>query len=123
MNNPGLLFPIDQPLRKILDFLPYPFLISESRNGVLTHVYLNNPFIDEIGYTLEEMPTINEWYSLGLLLFMSIAIKVICMRLSRLSFDCEYVVKRESVLSAPQKLSMSFIFQELAVGAITILEQ
>ena len=47
----------------MLDFLPYPFLISEFRNGVYTNMYLNEKFREEIGYTLEEVPTIEDWFN------------------------------------------------------------
>ena len=47
----------------MLDFLPYPFLISEFRNGIYTNVYANQKFSDEIGYTLEEIPTIEDWFT------------------------------------------------------------
>lgn len=49
-------------LQQVLDFLPYPFLMAEFRNGVFTNVYLNQKFRDEIGYTLKEIPTIEDWF-------------------------------------------------------------
>jgi hypothetical protein len=49
----------------MLDFLPYPFLISEFRNGVFTNMYLNEKFREEIGYTLEEIPTIEDWFNVA----------------------------------------------------------
>src|SRR5688572_22372704 len=47
----------------MLDFLPYPFLISEFRNGVFTNMYLNEKFTGELGYTLEEIPTMEDWFN------------------------------------------------------------
>jgi len=52
----------DEALHKILDFLPYPFLVAREINGVLHHVYINQKFRDEIGYTIEEIPTMVEWF-------------------------------------------------------------
>jgi signal transduction histidine kinase len=46
----------------ILDFLPYPFIISELQNGTMVNIYANKKFLEEIGYTLEDIPTINEWF-------------------------------------------------------------
>lgn len=49
-------------LHKVADFLPYPFIISEIIDNVHLNTYLNEKFIEEIGYTLEEIPTIDKWY-------------------------------------------------------------
>jgi signal transduction histidine kinase len=49
-------------LNKVLDFLPYPFLVSESRRGVYHNLYINRKFSDEIGYSLTEIPTIHQWF-------------------------------------------------------------
>jgi signal transduction histidine kinase len=49
-------------LNKVLDFLPYPFLVSESRNGVFHNLYVNRKFAEEIGYTIPEIPTIHHWF-------------------------------------------------------------
>jgi signal transduction histidine kinase len=46
----------------ILDFLPYPFLISELQHGTMANVYVNKRFLEEIGYTLNEIPTIDAWF-------------------------------------------------------------
>lgn len=48
-----------------MEFLPYPFLVAENREGVIHHVFLNRRFSDEIGYTLQDIPTIEEWFSLA----------------------------------------------------------
>jgi K+-sensing histidine kinase KdpD len=50
---------------KLLDFLPYPFIVAEKREGVHQNVYFNKKFIEEIGYTREEIPTIDEWFQLA----------------------------------------------------------
>ena len=56
-------FRIDRKiLQKILDFLPYPFLVAEFRNGTHTNIFVNQKFKDEIGYTIAEIPTIEDWF-------------------------------------------------------------
>lgn len=56
-------FRIDKKiLQRILDFLPYPFLIAEFRNGTHTNIYTNQKFAKEIGYTIAEIPTIDDWF-------------------------------------------------------------
>jgi len=52
-------------LHKVADFLPYPFIIAEVINGVHYNTFLNEKFSEEIGYTLEEIPTIEAWYSMA----------------------------------------------------------
>ena len=47
---------------KILDFLPYPFLLAEERNFVFNNTFVNKKFIEEIGYTCDDIPTINDWF-------------------------------------------------------------
>ena len=49
-------------LHKVADFLPYPFIISEIIYNVHLNTYLNEKFLQEIGYTLQEIPTIEKWY-------------------------------------------------------------
>lgn len=49
-------------IETILDFLPYPFVIAEFRFGTYRLIYLNKKFTEEIGYSLEEIPTIEEWF-------------------------------------------------------------
>jgi signal transduction histidine kinase len=49
-------------IETILDFLPYPFLISESRNNTFHNLYFNRKFKDELGYTIDELPTIDDWF-------------------------------------------------------------
>ena len=49
-------------LHKVADFLPYPFIIAEVINGIHFNTFLNEKFSEEIGYTLEEIPTIETWY-------------------------------------------------------------
>lgn len=52
-------------LENILDFLPYPFLISIYRRGTYRNLYLNQKFDDEIGFSLDEIPTIEAWFELA----------------------------------------------------------
>jgi two-component system, sensor histidine kinase and response regulator len=49
-------------LHKVADFLPYPFIIAEISDGVHHNTFLNEKFIEEISYALEEIPTIEKWY-------------------------------------------------------------
>lgn len=49
-------------LHHVADFLPYPFIIAEVINGVHLNTFLNEKFKEEIGYTLQEIPTIQAWY-------------------------------------------------------------
>jgi signal transduction histidine kinase len=49
-------------LIRVFDFLPYPFLLSEYRNGSQFNIYVNKPFIEEIGYTCDDIPTIDDWF-------------------------------------------------------------
>jgi signal transduction histidine kinase len=48
---------------KMLNFLPYPLLVSEFRDGAQHNIFVNKNFIDEIGYTCEDIPTINSWFT------------------------------------------------------------
>ncbi|MGC4039696.1 MAG: PAS domain-containing sensor histidine kinase [Flavobacterium sp.] len=49
-------------LHKVADFLPYPFIIAEVIDGIHYNTFLNEKFSEEIGYTLDEIPTIGTWY-------------------------------------------------------------
>ncbi len=49
-------------VERILDFLPYPFLIARTVNGIKHNVFMNERFLEEIGYDRTDMPTINEWF-------------------------------------------------------------
>ena len=49
-------------LHKVADFLPYPFIIAEVIDGIHYNTFLNEKFSEEIGYTLDEIPTIETWY-------------------------------------------------------------
>lgn len=46
----------------ILDFLPYPFIISERQGSVQKNIYANKKFLNEIGYSLDEIPDIDAWF-------------------------------------------------------------
>jgi signal transduction histidine kinase len=52
-------------IEKVLDFLPYPFIVSEFKDNTYYNLYLNKRFQEEIGYSLEEMPTIGDWFILA----------------------------------------------------------
>lgn len=45
-----------------MDLLPYPFLIARAINGVKHNVFMNERFLQEIGYNRNDIPTINEWF-------------------------------------------------------------
>lgn len=51
-----------EALQEVADFLPYPFIIAEDFGDRHLNTYLNEKFLEEIGYTLEEIPTIETWY-------------------------------------------------------------
>jgi len=51
-----------EALQEVADFLPYPFIIAEDFGDKHLNTYLNEKFLEEIGYTLEEIPTIESWY-------------------------------------------------------------
>lgn len=54
---------IDEPdFARVLDFLPYPFILSEIRENVRYNIFHNKRFIEEIGYRPEEIPTIEQWF-------------------------------------------------------------
>lgn len=50
-------------LHHVADFLPYPFIIAEVINGVHQNTFINESFKQDIGYTLDEIPTIEAWYA------------------------------------------------------------
>ena len=57
-------------LSRSLDFVPIPILISESdakldQAGRRLHRYLNRAFLQQIGYTLEQMPDMEAWFRLA----------------------------------------------------------
>jgi len=47
---------------RIADFLPYPFIMAQLKNKTYVHTYLNERFLEEIGYTVSEIPTIDDWF-------------------------------------------------------------
>lgn len=49
-------------LQEVADFLPYPFIIAEDFGDEHLNTFLNEKFLEEIGYTLSEIPTISDWY-------------------------------------------------------------
>ncbi len=44
------------------DNLPYPFLMAEVVDGVCYNKVVNSKFLDEIGYPVTEIPTIDDWF-------------------------------------------------------------
>lgn len=49
-------------IQKILNFLPYPFLVSEVKSGIRHNIFVNDAFKYEIGFSLEEIPTLQAWF-------------------------------------------------------------
>ncbi|HEU5291803.1 MAG TPA: PAS domain-containing sensor histidine kinase [Cyclobacteriaceae bacterium] len=49
-------------LASVLDFLPYPFILSDMRGNIRCNIFHNKKFLEEIGYTPKEIPTIEEWF-------------------------------------------------------------
>ena len=49
-------------LIKVFNYLPYPFLISELRHGTQWNIFVNDKFREEIGFTCEDIPTIEDWF-------------------------------------------------------------
>lgn len=47
---------------RLLDFLPYPFLIATKENGVHRNRFINKRFQEEIGFTLTEICTVDDWF-------------------------------------------------------------
>ncbi len=52
-------------LEKVLNFLPYPVLLSEFRQQQQMNIFANKRFVDQFGYTISEIPTIVEWFALA----------------------------------------------------------
>ncbi len=49
---------------KVFDFLPYPILISDlNERNERYHILVNKKFTEELGYTIEEIPTFEDWFS------------------------------------------------------------
>jgi signal transduction histidine kinase len=55
----------NETLVKVLNFLPYPLLVSEFRNGQQHNIFVNRNFVDEIGYTCDDIPTISAWFAMA----------------------------------------------------------
>jgi signal transduction histidine kinase len=49
-------------LADVLDYLPYPFVLSEHRNGSEFTLCVNKRFTKEIGYSSEDIPSVKEWF-------------------------------------------------------------
>jgi signal transduction histidine kinase len=52
----------EETLKRILDFLPYPFLVSEFRQKTRYNVFVNEQFLEEIGYSCDDIPTYDDWF-------------------------------------------------------------
>ena len=49
-------------VERVIDFLPYPFLVAEVKDNEPTTVFVNKKFNEEIGFSIEEIPTIDAWF-------------------------------------------------------------
>jgi signal transduction histidine kinase len=56
---------IRESLEQVLDFLPYPFLIAEERDSVYYNLHVNQKFLDEIGYTINDIPSVRDWFNIA----------------------------------------------------------
>jgi len=52
-------------VERLLNCLPYPFVVSEARNGTVETVFINQKFINEIGYNLDQITTREDWFLLA----------------------------------------------------------
>ncbi len=52
-------------VKKLLNFLPYPFLIAVHQGGGINTWGANKLFEEEFGYTLDEVKTIEDWFELA----------------------------------------------------------
>jgi signal transduction histidine kinase len=52
-------------VEKVLNFLPYAFLLSEFNGHSQRNIFVNRKFVEEIGYTCAEIPTIDEWFQMA----------------------------------------------------------
>jgi two-component system, sensor histidine kinase and response regulator len=52
-----------ETLQGVFELLPYPFLLSRKHSGTWVHSAANRHFTTELGYTLDDIPTIDEWFS------------------------------------------------------------
>lgn len=49
-------------LERVFNFLPYPLLVSQVADGVRLNVFVNRAFEEEIGFPLNEIPTLDKWF-------------------------------------------------------------
>ena len=47
---------------KLIDLFPFPLIVVTEQESIIKHVYLNEQFKEEIGYNLDDIPTIDDWY-------------------------------------------------------------
>ncbi|HEY5749816.1 MAG TPA: HAMP domain-containing sensor histidine kinase [Chryseolinea sp.] len=49
-------------MEKLLNLLPFPFLVSDWRNEQRQNLFVNKAFIEEIGYSCHDIPTLDDWF-------------------------------------------------------------
>ncbi len=58
-------------MRRVMDFVPIPLLLSacpedaEEQQVRRRHLYVNQAFLDQIGYTIEDIPYMEDWFELA----------------------------------------------------------
>lgn len=62
-NRVAEIFQDEELLRKIIDFIPCPFGISQGEPVDEDILYLNRAFREELGYGYSELPTAREWFN------------------------------------------------------------
>lgn len=55
----------DETLKGVLNFLPYPFLVSELIKTKRHNVFVNQKFLDEIGYSTDDIPLYEDWFKVA----------------------------------------------------------
>lgn len=52
----------EESLSQMLDFLPYPFILSNIEGGIRRNLFVNQKFSEEIGYSTDEIGTLESWF-------------------------------------------------------------
>lgn len=61
----GQLVVKEKTMQRILDFLPYPFIVSRNSGDGWHNVFVNAKFVHEIGYCTEQIPTLTDWFKVA----------------------------------------------------------
>jgi signal transduction histidine kinase len=52
-------------VKDFINFLPHPILIAKEIRQERSHIFINQQFLTEIGYSYDEVPTLHHWYQLA----------------------------------------------------------